>query len=256
MTVVTLPRTRPLAASTDPGRLRQVRAHLVRHRADLLTVAALLLIVGLAQGINFDGYPFRLNDDEGTYGAQALAFLQDGHLSHYTYWYDHPPFGWMTIAGYAWVTDGFDRAPTVVTVVRETMLLATLAACAFLYLLMRRIDITRHAAAAAVLLFGLSPVAIFFHRLGFLDNLETAWALAAFAIAAGPHRGLGCVFASALCFAAATLTKETAGILLPAFLWFLAQRHRPGSRGLGVRRLPADILRRLLPLPAVRRPQE
>ncbi|GAA0794711.1 glycosyltransferase family 39 protein [Spirilliplanes yamanashiensis] len=230
MTAPTLTRPTPLrpAATTRRDRLR---AGLTRHRADLLVAAALLLVVGLAQGINFDGYPWRLNDDEGTYGAQAYAFLEHGRLSHYTYWYDHPPFGWMTIAAYAWLTDGFDRAPTAVTVVREAMLVATVVACGFLYLLLRRLDLPRYAAAAAVLLFGLSPVAIFFHRLGFLDNLEMAWTLAAFAVIASPRRSLGSVFAGALLFAAAVLTKETAGILLPALLWLLAQRHRPGHRG-------------------------
>lgn len=37
-------------------------------------------------------------DDEGTYISQAWALAMHGELSHYTYWYDHPPLGWMLLA--------------------------------------------------------------------------------------------------------------------------------------------------------------
>ncbi len=37
-------------------------------------------------------------DDEGTYVSQALAVL-DGSLAPYTYWYDHPPLGWILLSG-------------------------------------------------------------------------------------------------------------------------------------------------------------
>jgi hypothetical protein len=43
-------------------------------------------------------------DDEGAYVSQAWAVLEWRTLAHYTYWYDHPPFRWTTIAGYSWVT--------------------------------------------------------------------------------------------------------------------------------------------------------
>jgi hypothetical protein len=47
--------------------------------------------------INLGGSPQRV-DDEGTYVAQAYAVSRLGDLSHYTYWYDHPPLGWIQIA--------------------------------------------------------------------------------------------------------------------------------------------------------------
>lgn len=209
------------------GRLgRQIRAH----RRSLVLVSALLVVVGLAHGLNFDGYPFRLNDDEGTYGAQAMAFLHNGTLSHYTYWYDHPPFGWMTIAAYAGLTGGFDRAATVVSMVREVMIVAHLVSSVLMYMLMRRLHFGRPAASVAVLMFGLCPLAVFFHRLGFLDNLAVVWILAALVLAASPRQSLGSALGSALCFAGAVLTKETAGVLLPGLVWLLVQHHRPGNR--------------------------
>ena len=212
------------------SRRDRLRKWLVNHRTSLLVVAALLVVVGLAHGINFDGYPFRLNDDEGTYGDQAMAFLYEGKLSHYTYWYDHPPLGWMTIAAYAALTGGFRRTPTVVSMVREVMLLAHLVTSTLLFALVRRLHFSRWTASVAVLAFGLSPLAIYFHRLGFLDNLEMVWLSLAMVLAASPRRSLGSVVACAACFAAAVLTKETAGILLPALLWLLLQGHGHGNR--------------------------
>jgi 4-amino-4-deoxy-L-arabinose transferase-like glycosyltransferase len=220
-----------LLRPAEISRRNRLRQRLATHRTSALVVAALVVVVGLAHGVNFDGYPFRLNDDEGTYAAQAMAFLHDGRLSHYTYWYDHPPFGWMTIAAYAGLTGGFDRTPTVVSMVREVMLLADLVTSALLFVLMRRLHFSRWTASVAVLAFGLSPLSVYFHRLGFLDNLEMVWVSLAMVLAASPRRSLGSVFGSAVCFAAAVLTKETAGVLLPALLWLLLQQHGPGSRG-------------------------
>ena len=42
-------------------------------------------------------------DDEGTYLAQAWAVQHGQGLAHYTYWYDHPPLGWIQLAGLSWV---------------------------------------------------------------------------------------------------------------------------------------------------------
>jgi 4-amino-4-deoxy-L-arabinose transferase-like glycosyltransferase len=229
VTVVSPPLPR-IMRPAEAGRRGSLRHRLAAHRGSALVLVALLIVVGLAHGINFDGYPFRLNDDEGTYGAQAMAFLHEGKLSHYTYWYDHPPLGWMTIAGYAWLTGGFDRTATVVTMVREVMLVAHLVTSALLFVLMRRLRFSRCAAAVAVLAFGLSPVAVYFHRLGFLDNLEMVWLSLAMVLAASTRRSLGSAFASAVCFAAAVLTKETAGVLLPALLWLLLQQHSAENR--------------------------
>jgi hypothetical protein len=115
--------------------------------------------------------------------------------------------------------------------VREVMQVANLVTTALLYMLMRRLHFSRCTSSVAVLVFGLSPLSIFFHRLGFLDNLEMAWVCGALVLAASPRRSLGSVFGCAVCFAAAVLTKETAGVLLPALVWLLLQHHPAGNRG-------------------------
>lgn len=228
MTVIRFPRLWRGAEVTQPtGKLR---AWLTAHRTSMWVVVGLLLVVGLLHGINFDGYPGRNNDDEGTYAAQAWAILARGELTHYTYWYDHPPFGWMQIAAYAWLTNGFDRAVAAVTVGREFMLIADLFSAALMYLLARRLGFHRVTASATVLLFAASPVALFYHRMVFLDNIAVTWLLGSLVFAASPRRSLGAAFGSALCFTSAVLTKETILILLPVVIWLLLQHQVKSGR--------------------------
>jgi hypothetical protein len=180
--------------------------------------------------INFDGFPGRVNDDEGTYAAQAWAVLYRGELAHYTYWYDHPPLGWLQMALYAGLTDGFHRAATAVTVGREFMILTHLASCALMYILARRLQFSRVAGVAAILLFTLSPVALYYHRMVFLDNIAIAWTLAALVFAVSPRRSLASAFGSAACLAAAVLSKETAAVMLPVVAWMLLRNQPKSSR--------------------------
>ena len=37
-------------------------------------------------------------DDEGTYASQAWSVTHLRALAPYTYWYDHPPLGWLVLA--------------------------------------------------------------------------------------------------------------------------------------------------------------
>jgi 4-amino-4-deoxy-L-arabinose transferase-like glycosyltransferase len=197
------------------------------HRASLLVLGRVLAAVGVFTAWNMQGWPGRADDDEGTYVAEAWAMVYQHHLSHYTYWYDHPPLGWAQLAGYIWVTGGFHWYPSAVMVGREFMWWVTLASCALLFVLCRRLGFRRATAVVTVLLFGLSPLAIYYHRLVSLDNIGTMWLLAALVIAASRRRSLAAAFWSAVCMAVAVLSKETLAILLPLVVWML-WRHRPG----------------------------
>ena len=186
-------------------------------------LAILLIIVGLATAWNLEGFPARVDDDEGTYVAQAWAILYEHTLTHYSYWYDHPPLGWIQIAGFAWLTDGFDRAADAVYVGREFMWCLTLVGCVLVYALCRRLGLRRGGSAVAVLLFGLSPIAQYFHRLVSLDNIETVWVLAALVAATSAKAGWGPALRTGICSALAVLSKETAIIFLPVIVWVLWQ---------------------------------
>jgi hypothetical protein len=213
----------------SPKRHR-VRQWLRAHWLSLLIVAGLLMVVGLVHATGYDRFPGRINDDEGTYVAQAWAVQHWHSLAHYSYWYDHPPVGWITIAGYTWLTRAFERLPTAVSAGREFMIVVKLVSAALLYLLGRRLGLHRLAAAGAVLLFGLSPLAVPFQRMVFLDNMAVMWMLAALAAAASPRKSLAASTGSAACFALAVLSKETIAVLFPSLLLLLWQHTSPKTR--------------------------
>jgi 4-amino-4-deoxy-L-arabinose transferase-like glycosyltransferase len=220
----------PTRAALPPPKRHWLRKWLRAHWLSLLVVAGLLLVVGIVHAVGYDRFPGRATDDEGTYVAQAWAVQYWHSLAHYTYWYDHPPLGWITMAAYNWVTQAFDRLPTSVSVGREFMIWVKVVSAAMVYLLARRLGYNRLTASGAVLLFGLSPLAISFQRMVYLDNLAVMWTLAALALAASRRKSLAAALGSAACFAMAVLSKETIAVLFPALLLLLWQHTSPKTR--------------------------
>ncbi|GAA2446627.1 ArnT family glycosyltransferase [Streptomyces glaucus] len=179
-----------------------------------------------ARGIG--NYPFP-NDDEGTYLAQAWA-VRHGALAHYTYWYDHPPFGWTQLAALSWLPSWL--LPDLPTFVQGRMAMLPVAGmtCVLVYVVGRRLGLVRPAAAGAVLLYALSPLAVVLHRQIYLDNFAVLWALAAFAFALSPRRHLWHHVSAGVAFALAVLSKETIAVLLPVLLVTLWQGSHPSTR--------------------------
>ena len=71
---------------------------IVKHRAFFI-LATLLVYATYLHGTNMFNFPY-YESDEGTYTSQAWAVVTEGTLAPYTYWYDHPPLGWLVIAGW------------------------------------------------------------------------------------------------------------------------------------------------------------
>ncbi|WP_455362052.1 ArnT family glycosyltransferase [Streptomyces sp. SYSU K21746] len=214
--IATLPAQRPAAEAVTPGYLRPV----VRFRSskpDLLLCFGLLAVIMLVQGWNITHFP-TLSDDEGTYLAQAWAVQQGDGLAHYTYWYDHPPLGWIQIAGLTWIPSLIAPESMTVATMRFAMLLVSAACAVMLYVLARRLFLPRWAAALAMVLFGLSPLSVVLQREIFLDNIAVMWMLLAFCLAASPNRHLWHHFGAGLAAAVGVLTKETMLVVLPALL--------------------------------------
>ena len=195
-------------------------------RADLLLLLALLACIGVVQATNMLHWP-NIQFDEGTYVSYAWA-VDHGALTPYTYGYGHPPLSWLIIALWTSGHGIFGDGSYSVDTARQLMLAVTLVSGCLLYTLARRLDIGRGFAAAAVLMFGLCPVALFYHRAVLLDNIAIAWALAAFVLALTPRRRLWAFAGSGGCFAAAVLSKETILVLLPAL--FLAAARNTDQR--------------------------
>ncbi|MFE1959976.1 ArnT family glycosyltransferase [Streptomyces sp. NPDC059479] len=203
-----------------PGNRRLTVRPVVRFRSsrpDLLLCGVLLVAILLVQGWNIQHYP-TLSDDEGTYLAQAWAVQEGDGLAHYTYWYDHPPLGWMQIAFLTWLPSLLSPESMTVAPMRFAMLLVSAASAVFLYVLARRLWLPRWAAGLAMVLFGLSPLSVVLQREIFLDNIAVMWMLLAFCLAASPHRDLWHHFAAGIAAAVGVLTKETMLVILPALL--------------------------------------
>jgi 4-amino-4-deoxy-L-arabinose transferase-like glycosyltransferase len=216
-----LPRRRPRTRARQ-SRLTRIDAWLAAHAASLAIAGVALAIAAAVLGTGIAQYP-AFSDDEGTYAAQAWAVRAHGSLAHYTYWYDHPPLGWLQLAGLTWLLAPFRESGSVVAEARSLMLLPALASAALLFVLARRLGLRRPFAAGAVLLFVLSPLAVTSLRMVFLDNLATPWILGAFVLAASPERRLWAYAGSGICLAVAVLTKETSLLVLPGLIVALRQ---------------------------------
>jgi len=201
-----------------PGRPTGLLERLWAHRTSLALLLGLLAVVAVVHASGMARAPQRV-DDEGTYVAQAWAVQHWGTLGHYTYWYDHPPLGWLLLAAWTTATGAFTRAATAVAAGREFMLVLQLVSAALLYGLARRLGLRRLAAAGAVLVFSLSPLALGMHRAVYLDNIATPLVLTAFLLVLSPTQRLAAHAAAGLCLGGAVLVKETSLLLVPAVLW-------------------------------------
>ena len=203
-------------------------SRLSRLNPSIPMLGILLMLTAALRLINLTGSPGRF-DDEGTYMAQAYAVAEWGELAHYTYWYDHPPAGWLQLA--LWTTiSGPDFGGNAVAAGRYLMVVVAVITAGLLWTLARRIGMSRWASAAAVGVFALSPLAISLGRTVYLDNLAIAWVLGALVLVCSPRYRLSAMFGTATCFGIAVLTKETMLLLLPMFAWLVWTRTAPVIR--------------------------
>ncbi|MGN6174629.1 MAG: glycosyltransferase, partial [Streptosporangiaceae bacterium] len=218
------PKRQPVSLRAGVRWLGDVRTRLgdvVRLRPWVLLPLALIAVVAAVVGPNLLHWP-ATQFDEGTYVGDAWA-VQSGRLAPYTYSYGHPPLAWLLIALWTSMAQIFGNVSYSVDAGREFMLLVDLVSCGLLYALARRLGFGRVAASASVLIFGLCPLALFFHRAVLLDNPSITFTIAAFLLAWTPQRRLWAFAASGACFAAGVLCKETTIVLLPALLVAVAQ---------------------------------
>jgi hypothetical protein len=185
---------------------------------DILLVGALLVILGFIHADGMARFPARF-DDEGTYMAQAWAVIERFDLANYTYWYDHPPLGWIGLGLFALISGGLARAPFGVAAGREMMLLMNLVGIVGVYYLARRLGMRRWLSAAAAGVYGLSPLGIFYHRMVLLDNIAIPLVIFAWALFRSERANLAAHTTGAVLFAGAVLVKETMLLFLPALAW-------------------------------------
>ncbi|MFI9174204.1 ArnT family glycosyltransferase [Streptomyces lincolnensis] len=220
------PETGSTGRTVPPKRLRS-------SRLDLVLCGVLLVAILVVQGWNIADYP-TLSDDEGTYLAQAWAVQEGKGLAHYTYWYDHPPLGWIQLAALTWIPSMVSPESMTVGSMRVMMLVISGISAVLIYVLGRRLALPRWAAGLGMVLFGLSPLSVVLQREIFLDNLAVMWTLLAFTLAASPSRHLWHHFGAGIAAATAVLTKETMLVILPALLVTLWKHSHKDTRKFAV----------------------
>lgn len=206
---------------------RGARAWLaVGDRAIALGVLTTALVIGMWNVNGSPGY----QDDEGTYTAQAVA-VQNGGLAPYTYWYDHPPLGWIQYAVLGWIPQalGLGNGSDLAAMRYGAAFLFALTAL-LVFLLARRIGLSVPFAMLAPALFLLSPLSLSLGRQVFLDTVAVPWILLAFHLALSPRRALWDHVGAGIAFAIGVLSKLTVAIVGPAVLVAVMDRGRRRPR--------------------------
>jgi len=212
-----------------PGLRRRIESLPIDRIRGFATAAGLVAVGGIVHAVNMAGAPAPIAD-EGRVVTRAWAVDELGALSPSTYTYDHPPLGWLQLGAWARLTGALGEAPGAVAGGRGAMLAAHLVAAGLLWVLVRRLGQPRWAASLALVLYGLSPLAVQLHRQVSLDNLAVPWILGALVLACGPRGRPGALAASGACLGIAVLTSETALLAAPALALALWRAGPPATR--------------------------
>ena len=191
---------------------------LMSHKKEIIILAILLAVSAFSHGYNMLQYPYYEND-EGTYMSQAWSVSEQGSLAPYTYWYDHAPAGWLFIAAWAKATGGYFTFGDAMASGRIFMLILHVCVAGLLYYITRKLSGSILASVITVLLFSLSPLAIYFQRRILLDNIMVFWSLISIALLLKNNLKMRHILLSAVTFGIAILTKETAVFFIPALLY-------------------------------------
>ncbi len=191
-------------------------------------VLAAIAVIAVLHALSLEGT--RFTADEGTYYSQALSFITDGRLSPYTYWYDHPPVGWVQLAPFVGLVDLLGNPWSPAVAARAIMVVFAAATAGMIYAVGRSLRLSRGASLVATLLWGLSPLAAQLSGQFYLDNVGTPWLLAALWLALNRRQDMFLHLLAGVAFAVAVLTKETYVLALPGVVLALLRSVHPSNR--------------------------
>jgi hypothetical protein len=184
---------------------------------EMLVVLLVLCIPLAIQGANMFNYP-AYSIDEGNYMSNAWAILH-GQIEPYTYLYDHPPLGWIQIAGWVQLTGGLESFSNAINSGRVFMLVLAGASSLLVYLITSRLSGSRSAALLATLIYALSPLSLFYRREILLDNIGMFWLLLALCMITTGKSKMPTFLLAAVSLGMAILTKEIFVFFVPVTLY-------------------------------------
>jgi endo-1,4-beta-D-glucanase Y len=209
----------------------QIHRSLSRHgwAVDLAATSLVAFLAAVFTGLNMFHFP-QFESDEGTYMGSAWAMFNGGALSYYTYNYDHPPFGWFLIGGWASLVGGFLAFGTAVATGRVFMWIVTILSTILIYAIVRRATGRRGPAVLSATLFAVSPLAVDLHRQVWLDNIATLWLLFSIYVLLQAKGSMTRILISATLFGLSFWTKEIMAIFLPGMAAFAFAQAHPANR--------------------------
>lgn len=223
VTTVTISQAQP-HDGTDLGKWARMLDSARRAPREHVVLAALVVALAVLSVWNITESSV-YQDDEGTYTAQAFSVLEDGELAPYTYWYDHPPLGWIQLSSLIWLPQLLGLGgDTYIGAARMVIAPFFVATGALIYLIARRLEVRRPLAVLAAALFALSPLALTIGRQVYLDNIGVTWLLLAYYLVLSPRNALWHHIGAGVFFAVAVLSKETLAIFGPSLLLALLNR--------------------------------
>ncbi len=224
----------------------------MRHiiRTNLVPLILVALGVSVAS-INLYNFPY-FEGDEGIYTSRAWTFLKNGTLSTDTYWYDHPPAGWLLLSMWLFISRSETAFSSLLTSGRTFIFAIFGLNTLMTYLIGLKLTNSRLFALISPLLVVFSSIQLYFGRRILLDNLMLFWVLLTFTSLLYIQRPALRTGLSAMFFAVAVLTKENAILFAIPFIWLqltTGQQKKTTLRWLGI----ALLIVSLYPLYAISR---
>lgn len=207
-------------------KLQTLLKNLINHlkKPEILFTIFTIALISAVHFINMFNTPYYEND-EGIYQSQAWSISSLGSLSPYTYWYDHAPMGWIIlnfftrlIGGFYQVNfSGFESLDTG----RFIILIFKIITAIYLYLTVKNLTKNKYVGGICILLYGLSPLAVFFQRRILLDNIMLMTIIISLYLITLKSSKLANIMLSGLLFGISCLVKESAVFLFPGFLVYI-----------------------------------
>ncbi|TDD65079.1 hypothetical protein E1262_26425 [Jiangella aurantiaca] len=203
----------PIPVPPRPPRPRPVRAWFRRHGPDFAWLAPLLTLAGFVHAAGMTRSP-AFSEAEG----RTVTRIADGA------WSLHADLGLAQLAAWIGPAGALDRATHAVAGGREALLLVLLLGVVLLWTLARRLGVPRPAAAVAVVVFAVSPLALYLHRMVLVENVAVLWTLLAFALATARRRQPVAFPAAGVAVLLAVLTQTTFLVIAPFVVWTMWQQ--------------------------------
>jgi 4-amino-4-deoxy-L-arabinose transferase-like glycosyltransferase len=210
---------------------------LAAQRASLGWAGQVLLVFSLVTGAathfwHLFQYPLYITD-EGIYMEQAWSVIREGRLEPYTYFYDHAPAGWLLISGWISVLPfQFQTFGNAINTGRVLMVILHIISIFLLFHVTYRFSGRLSAALIACFFFNFSPLAVYYQRQVFLDNIMVFWILLSLYLVTRDDGRLVTVMLSGIAFGIGVLTKENAIFFAPviAYLLYIQVRQQENYR--------------------------